>query len=199
MFIWSTFVLDEMAGLRDNAKPSCPECAADPAFLAKNSGILSALQGPDGQQPAQYGQVVSWTILKGDKTDAAKQLMNYMLNEGYTDWTAIAPEGKVPVRKGTPSEPTKFIDAWKTLPVGVDRKAPLSQSYSPEVLAILQAGPDNFARWGFEEGQGKLIGALGGTLPVAAAVAAITNEKADVTATLNKTADAIKSVQSTVK
>ena len=35
MTIWSTCVLDEMAGLREDAKPSCPECESDPAFLAE--------------------------------------------------------------------------------------------------------------------------------------------------------------------
>ena len=48
MIIWSTFILDEMAGLRNDALPSCPECKKDPAFLAKNSGVVTAIQGPSG-------------------------------------------------------------------------------------------------------------------------------------------------------
>lgn len=199
MLIWSTFILDEMAGLRDDAMPSCPQCASDPAFLAKNSGVVAALQGPDAQRPAQYGQVTSWSILKDADTEAAKEFVNYMLNEGYEDWTRIAPEGKVPVRKGTPSDPTKFIDAWKAMPVGVDRKAPLSKFYGKDVLNILAEGPDNFDRWGIEQGQGKLLGAMTGEMPVAAAVGDVTNGGTDPATAAEKTADAIRSLQDSVK
>ncbi len=199
MFIWSTFVLDEMAGLRNNAKPSCPECVADPGFLAKNSGVVSTLQGPDGKEPAQYGSINSWTILKGDHVAAAKTFVDYMFNDGMTPWIAFAPEGKVPVRKGTQAAPTKFIDEWKTLPVGVDTKAPLSKFYGDDVLKILSAGPDAFSVWGIPQGQGKLMGALAGQLPVAAAVSEVTNGKADPAAAAKKAADTIKSIQSSIK
>ncbi len=45
MAVWSTYMLDELAGLRDDAKPSCPECQADPTFLAKNTGIVARTAG----------------------------------------------------------------------------------------------------------------------------------------------------------
>ncbi|MBX9718065.1 MAG: extracellular solute-binding protein, partial [Microbacteriaceae bacterium] len=45
MIVWSSFLLDELAGLRNDALPTCPECA-DPGFLAANTGIVSAIQGP---------------------------------------------------------------------------------------------------------------------------------------------------------
>ena len=62
MFIWSTFVLDEMAGLRNDAKPNCPQCGADPAYLAKNTGVVTTIQGPDGDGPAVFGEITSWTV-----------------------------------------------------------------------------------------------------------------------------------------
>ena len=34
MMIWSPFILDELAGLRNDALPTCDECADDPLFLA---------------------------------------------------------------------------------------------------------------------------------------------------------------------
>ena len=46
MIIWSPFILDEMCGLRENALPTCPECADDIAFLAKNSGFVPAFVRP---------------------------------------------------------------------------------------------------------------------------------------------------------
>ena len=101
MFIWSSFVLDELAGLREDAKPSCPECMSDPAFLAANTGVVTAIAGPDSDAPAQFGEITSWTITDGADTDGAQAFIEYMMSDGYEPWIAIAPEGKVPVRTGT--------------------------------------------------------------------------------------------------
>ena len=62
MLIWSSFILDEMAGLRKDALPTCPQCKSDPAFLAKNSGVVTSIQGPSGSGPATFGEITSWTI-----------------------------------------------------------------------------------------------------------------------------------------
>jgi multiple sugar transport system substrate-binding protein len=170
MMVWSSFILDEMAGLRNDALPSCPECAADPAFLARNSGVVTALQGPSGEEPAQFGEITSWTITAGADVDPAAEFVEYMLTDGYLPWIEIAPEGKVPVRLGTSDNPTEFSDAWADMPVGVDTKAPLSEFYGPEVLEELGAGPESISRWALEQGQGDLLGALQGEQPVSAAV-----------------------------
>jgi multiple sugar transport system substrate-binding protein len=170
MFIWSSFVLDELAGLREDAKPSCAECASDPAFLANNTGVVTAIAGPDADGPAQFGEITSWTITEGANTEDAQAFIEYMMGTGYEEWIGIAPEGKVPVRTGTPDDPTIFSEAWATLPAGVDTKAPLSDFYAPEVLEAVAAGPADLARWGITQGQGTLLGALQGELPVSTAV-----------------------------
>jgi multiple sugar transport system substrate-binding protein len=64
MVIWSSFLLDELAGLRKDALPTCPQCKSDPQWLAKNTGILTDLQGPSSPNPVAWGEVVSWNILK---------------------------------------------------------------------------------------------------------------------------------------
>ncbi len=169
MIVWSPFILDEMAGLRDSAVPTCPECAGDVAYLAKNSAFVPAFAGPSGE-PAQYGQVSYMGIGKTDKTDAAKQFVEYWLSDGYIDWLSVAPEGKFPMRHGTVDEPTKYIDGWRQLETGVDRRAPLSDFYSQETIDELIAGSNNFARWGFEQGQGELVTAVYTTLIVPKAI-----------------------------
>ena len=97
MAIWSTFLLDELAGLRNDAKPNCPECEEDPKFLAQNTGVVAEVAGPDGE-PAQFGEVSSWAITATAKEEPSQKFIEYMLGDGYTDWVAIAPEGKYPVR-----------------------------------------------------------------------------------------------------
>jgi len=173
MVVWSSFILDEMAGLRADALPSCPECVADPAFLARNSGVVTAVAGPDGDEGAQFGEVVSWAITV-DAQDAATDFVEFMMEDGYEQWIGFAPEGKVPTRQGTADEPTRFIDAWSTLPAGVDTKAPLADFYPAEVLDVLRTSPDTFSPWGISQGQGALVGAALGELPVPRAIAAMT-------------------------
>jgi len=199
MFIWSSYVLDEMAGLRNDAKPSCPQCVADPAFLAKNTGIVTAIQGPDGDKPAQFGEIASWAIAAGRTTDSAQRFVQYMLSDGYLDWIKFAPEGKIPVRQGTQKNPTEFADAWQTLPVGVDTKAPLAKFYPAEVLKGLQSGLNDLSRWGITQGQGALIGASYAELPVAQAVSEVTNGGVDAKTATKKAAEALQSIQSSLK
>lgn len=198
MIIWSTFILDEMAGLRSDALPTCPECKKDPAFLAKNSGAVTSLQGPSGSAPATFGEITSWTITADASTDAAKQLIDYMMNDGYEPWLAIAPEGKVPVRAGDSAEATNFADAWAKMPVGVDTKAPLSDFYGQDVLDALTTGTDSLARWAIPQGQGDLLGALQGEQPVANAVNQVT-DGTDAADAASQAADAIREAAKTVQ
>ena len=177
MTVWSSFILDEMAGLRKDALPTCKECRSDKQYLAKNTVIVSALKGPMGG-PAQYGEITSFAITDG-AADATKNFVQYMMNDAYLDWLALAPEGKVPVRKGTADDPTKFTNGWANLEAGVDSKAKLSSIYSPEVLKELTNSPDTFQRWGIEQGKGALAGAMLAELPVPKALSAELNGKVD--------------------
>ncbi|WP_299166500.1 ABC transporter substrate-binding protein [uncultured Arthrobacter sp.] len=199
MFIWSTFVLDEMAGLRDDALPTCPECADNPAFLAENTGVVPAIVGPDGSTPAQFGQITNWSITASANTEPAKQFVEYMMSDGYVDWLAIAPEGKVPVRFGTAENPTEFSDAWQTLPAGVDRKEPLENFYSEEVLQALQTGVDDLLLWGIPQGQGDLAGAALGELPIANAVAEVANGGVDPETAVQQAAETLSSIQDSLE
>jgi multiple sugar transport system substrate-binding protein len=199
MVVWSSFILDEMAGLRNDAKPTCPECRSDPAFLAKNSGVATALQGPSGSEPAQFGEVVSWVATADANEGAAEKFISYMMEQGYTDWIGFAPEGKIPTRKGTKSNPTKFIDAWSKLPAGVDKKAPLSDFYDKQTLDALKNSPDTMKRWALTQGAGKLLGATLSELPVAKAVNKVTTGEEDGAAAAKEANDAVKSIQDSLK
>jgi multiple sugar transport system substrate-binding protein len=174
MVIWSSFLLDELAGLSNDARPTCPQCHRDPSFLARNSGIVTAIEGPDGTQPSQFGELTCFAITKDANDDAAK-LVEFLMNDGYLDWLALAPEGKVPVRTGTPDQPSKFTDAWTHLQTGVERSKPLSELYPAGVLKVLATSPETMNRWGFPQGQGRLVGAQLADLPIPKALAAALN------------------------
>lgn len=172
MIVWSPFILDEMAGLRNQFMPTCAECASDPAYLAKNSGIIASFVGPSGKEPAQYGQVSMLGITTSAPAEAV-DFVKFFMTDTYLDWLALAPEGKFPMRTGTQENPTQFLDGWRALKTGVDTKAAIGDFYSKEVIDIVVAGASNFARWGFNQGQGRLVAGIYRELPVPRALAGV--------------------------
>jgi multiple sugar transport system substrate-binding protein len=173
MIVWSSFLLDELAGLRNDALPTCPECRSDKQFLSKNSGVVTAISGPDGGEPTQFGEISNYVVVKDGNVDAAKQFIEYMMSDGYVDWLAVTPEGRFPARTGTKDNPKEYTEAWSKLEAGVDSKAPLSELYPPQVLEALTKSTDTMSRWGFTQGQGKIVGALATEQPIPKALAAM--------------------------
>ncbi|TCL08355.1 carbohydrate ABC transporter substrate-binding protein (CUT1 family) [Shimia isoporae] len=152
MIIWSPFILDELAGLRDSAPPTIND---DPMTkdLAKATGIVTNFAGPSNPDGAAWGDIRYFGITSDASTDAAMEFVQYSMGEGYGSTLAIAPEGKFPVRRGTSDNPTQFADLWATLDVGVDRKAPLGDLYEAEMIAEIVGGLDVAQRWGVADGQ----------------------------------------------
>jgi len=173
MIVWSSFLLDELAGLRNDALPTCAECREDKRFLSENSGVVTAISGSGGGEPTQFGEIANYVIVKDGNTEPAKQFVEFMMSDGYVDWLAVTPEGRFPARFGTKDNPEEYTEAWSKLPAGVDTKAPLSELYPPEVLEALTKSTDTMSRWGFQQGQGKIVGALAAEQPIPKALAAM--------------------------
>lgn len=152
MIIWSPFILDELAGLRDSNPPTIND---DPTSteLAEKTGIVTRLSGPSNKAGAAWGDVRYFGVTADADTDPAMEFVKFSLDKGYTQTLSIAPEGKFPVRPGTKDDPEKFRTAWMTLPAGVDRKKPLADIYSKEVINNIMEGLDNADRWGVKEGK----------------------------------------------
>lgn len=152
MIIWSPFILDELAGLRDAAPVTIND---DPTTrdLAAATGIVTSFAGPSNPDGAAWADVRYFGITSDADFDAAMQFVEYSMSEGYMQTLSIAPEGKFPVRPGNADSATAYQDAWAMLPVGVDRKAPLSELYAPEMMAEIVGGLNTGQRWGVAEGQ----------------------------------------------
>jgi multiple sugar transport system substrate-binding protein len=194
MVIWSSFLLDELAGLRSDALPTCPECKKDPLWLAQNTGILTEIQGPGGPKPAAWGEVVSWNVLT-DASPKTKDLVTYMMSEGYMDWLAIAPEGKMPARSGTADNPKEYAEGWIKLSAGVDKKEALAKIYPVEVLNTIVGSTGNFERWGIPQGQGELAAAVAGQYVVPQALAKMLNSGASAADAANEAQKGAEQVQ----
>ena len=153
MIIWSPFILDELAGLRDSAAPMIND---DPTSgeLAAATGVVASLAGPSNPEGAGWADVRFLSVMAdSDQPDAAAAFIEYSLSDGYASTLSIAPEGKFPVRLGPEAGSTEYVDLWATLPVGVDRKAPLADLYPADVIASIASGLENSNRWGVAEGQ----------------------------------------------
>jgi len=165
MVDWSSYILGSLAGLDTANLPSCPECKGDPTWLAKHTGIVSSIAGPDGK-PATFGEVNGWTILQGKNTAASKKFVEYMMSTGYLDWLGMSPEGKVPVRTGTAADPTEYADGWKRLETGVTSKATLSSVFDAKTIQAIQEAPKTLQRWAIPQGEGALLGSINTSLVI---------------------------------
>ena len=199
MVLWSTFLLDEMAGLRNDALPTCPECKADPQFLSKNSGVVTSISGPSGTDAGTFGEIGSWVATDGGNSDGAKQFIEYMMSDGYEGWLGLAPEGKFPVRLGDASDPKKFATAWTTLPAGVDTKKPLNEVYSAGHARSATSVADNIDRWAITQGQGNLLGAMNAQLTIPKVIADMAASGQDGAAAAQQAQDDVTAVQSKLK
>ncbi|GAA3924785.1 ABC transporter substrate-binding protein [Microbacterium soli] len=166
MTIWSTFLLDELAGLRNDAAPSCAECEGT-SWLAEHTGIVPRITGPDaGGIAGSYGEMTSWVITSSAAEEDATAFVEFMLSDGYSGWFGMAPEGKFPVRSGTADDPSKYTDEWLAKEAGVDTKAPLAEIYGAETIDAMTSVPQNLARWALPQGQGAVLGPLTAQLPI---------------------------------
>lgn len=141
MIIWSPFILDELAGLRDSAPPTIND---DPTSseLASKTGIVTTFAGPSNPDGAAWGDIRYFGITNDADTDAAMEFVKFSMDEGYTQTLSIAPEGKFPVRRGTADNPTAFQEAWEQLDVGIDRRAPLGDLYEQSMIDEIVGGLD---------------------------------------------------------
>jgi len=152
MIIWSPFILDELAGLRDSAPPTITD---DPtsAELAGKTGIVTTFAGPSNADGAAWADIRYFGITADADTDSALEFVKFSMNEGYGKTLGMAPEGKFPVRRGSAEDPEAFVNVWSALPVGVDRKAPLADIYPAPVIEEIVNGLDVADRWGVADGQ----------------------------------------------
>ena len=186
MIIWSPFILDELAGLRDSAPPTITDDPTSPE-LASKTGVVTNFAGPSNPDGAAWADIRYFGITADASTAAAMEFVQFSMDQGYTQTLSIAPEGKFPVRKGNGDDAEAFQKAWAALPVGVDRKAPLGALYAAEMIDEIVGGLNVAQRWGVAEGQlalaSKLINSqamnrivreyIDGEIDAAAAVAAM--------------------------
>ncbi len=159
MLLFSTHIIDELAGLDPINVPSCAECAGDPQFLSKNTGFVTVL---DPKNPAQFGATLNYGVPTGAHTKEAAQYIEFVMSEGYLDTLAVATEGRVPLRSGTKDSPSEYVDAWGELPFGstAGSKLSIKDVYGEDLVRSLIEGSDAISRWGFGTSDSVLAGTV---------------------------------------
>jgi multiple sugar transport system substrate-binding protein len=161
MIITSPSILPDLAGLDPSALPACPECdeTIDGInYLARNSGIMSEVEGPGGA-PVAFGNLRALGITTTADREAAQTFVDFWFDEGYERWLMVDSERKVPMRLGTADDPAAFIDAWGTTSLGGSALS-LTDIYGDQVVARLRDGIASGPRWGIREGYGELMTSL---------------------------------------
>ncbi|MDE9365222.1 extracellular solute-binding protein [Luteipulveratus sp. YIM 133132] len=197
MVLWSTFILDELAGLRNDAVPTCGPCKRDKTWLAKHSGVVTAITGPDGGSGG-FGEVSSWAAIKGGNTKGAAALMGYALGPGYTTWLGMAPEGKFPARLGPQPGSRQYVQDWSRLKSGVDTKKVLSTVYDAQTMQQVTGVWDHLDRWAIPENQGAVLGPTSAELPIAKAVAEMSNGSQSADGAARDARDAVDEIATSV-
>ncbi len=152
MIFYSPYIVDDIAGLVADHRPDRPD-------LARRTGFVAAIRGPGGT-PAVYGEVYALGILKG-AGPSAREWVRFLLDDGYTRWLAMAPGGKMPVRRAARG-------AWS--------RQPLFRPYGPGVVRALASGLENLRRWGFQGGGRDRVGALYASKRVPEAIGLLLDE-----------------------
>lgn len=194
MVLWSSFILDELAGLRNDALPNCGKCKGDKRWLAEHSGIVTSISGPDGKGPGSYGEITSWIPIEGGNPEASRAFIKYMMSDAYKEWLAMAPEGKMPMRSGTREDPEAFTRAWTEMDVGVDSKAPLGRIYGQQTIEELTSIGTSIERWALLQGKGQLAGSFAAELPLAATINEMTSGNLRPDEAANEVADAAEEI-----
>ncbi len=194
MIIWSPFILDELAGLRNSAPPTIND---DPTSkeLAQKTGIVTTFGGPSNPNGAAWADIRYFGVTSDANTDVASDFVKYSMKDGYTATLSIAPEGKFPVRRGELLETTKYVDAWSKLPVGVDRKAPLSALYSERTIDKIVSGLETADRWGVSEGQLSLASKIVNSQIINRIVREFIDDQIDVKTAISKMNKELSSIK----
>ncbi len=195
MVIWSSYILPMLANQEQGSTPSCAECRSDPAYLAKNSGIVTALSGNAGTTAADYGQLSSWVISKNSSNTAgAEKFVEFMMDKGYSKWLSLSPAGKLPVRTSTSAGP--LSKQWSALPIALGASKSTADFYDSSTVSSLLGGPANITEWGLPYGQGALLGATLASEPVPNVISSMISGSLSANAAAQQAVSQVQSIQS---
>ena len=162
MIVWSPFIIPSLVGLRDEV-PVTVDLDYYSGWLAEQTEFVTRIAGPSNPTGAGWAQLQYFGITVDADIDASQDFVKYLLSDGYLDWMSMAPQGKFPVRRGTPEQPDLYAQGWADLEIGVDRFQPLSDFYEEDVINAIVEGLETGSRWGFAQGEGALLGSVYGT------------------------------------
>ena len=156
---------------------------------------MTTFGGPSNPSGAAWADIRYFGVTSDANTDVASEFVKYSMKDGYTATLSIAPEGKFPVRRGEPLNTSKYVKAWSKLPVGVDRKAPLSELYSPVTIDKIVAGLETANRWGVSEGQLSLASKMINSQVINRIVREYIDDQIDVKAAVSKINKELSSIK----
>ncbi len=144
---WSPFILDELAGAREDINVGVKD-------LPAKTKVETTLNGPRGS--AGYISLNGYGITSSGQTDNAKEFIRFMMSDGYVRFFQMDPLGKFPLLKGTQQRPKTYVNTWKN-------SSPQLKKYSSSLVKEMMQGMEKANRWGLKQGRGRLISKIYGT------------------------------------
>ena len=162
MLFYSTYIMDDLVEGSGMEGGGMVEIAVED--LALKTGFAPQMVGPNGS--ASYGQLVTMGIMQGADPEAQLVAEWFLTGQNYQDVLALAPFGKVPVRKSA-------VDGWKDL-------SPFFEYYSSETLDQIANGYETMQRWLFrpdyDATERAVVGDIEGRLLISQAISNIALE-----------------------
>jgi multiple sugar transport system substrate-binding protein len=148
-------VLPALAGLVEVQEPLCPRCST-PDYLANNSAFVTTLVGMgDFASTTNFGAITALGITGTANKEAAIEFAAHWLEPAYSEWLAVDPQRKVPLRLGTREQPLLFREQWRSMPL-LEGGPSISDVFGEAVVRELENNVATPERWGFDNGQAAL-------------------------------------------
>lgn len=159
IIITSPAALPAIAGLSESARPSCPECLTGD-YLAQNTGFVTRLQGDsESARPTSFPAINTLGITSAADMEASLAFAEHWFETLYPDWLMVNPELKVPMRRGTQADETRFATLWAEAPLATSSLT-LADIYGSEAVTLLSEDLTPSDRWALAHGQGALVTTL---------------------------------------
>jgi multiple sugar transport system substrate-binding protein len=124
--------------------------------LANNSAFVTTLVGMgDFASTTNFGAITALGITGTANKEAAIEFAAHWLEPAYSEWLAVDPQRKVPLRLGTREQPSLFREQWRSMPL-LEGGPSISDVFGEAVVRELENNVATPERWGFDNGQAAL-------------------------------------------
>jgi multiple sugar transport system substrate-binding protein len=159
MIVTSPASIPIIAGFIEANYPTCDDCLT-PDYLLNNSGFVTEITGSgEFASSEEFAGITALGVTKAADPEITKSFVNFWFGEGYLDWISVNPERKIPMRRGTSSQPDQYSESWAEMQLTPESEN-IKELLDGKLVEMLSADVASADRWAFEQNQGSLMTVL---------------------------------------